>query len=208
MATTLFILDWDVSSLGDEDFLAYVVKFPGFENTVGLALATEYKLPEPVLMVGNLKKVSKLDYPYTDTGWPIMSAKMRAVLQGLNGCRTRAYPLRMIDDTLDDPSVYFDSVDDPKHVITGFSAVQILDRVDSFDWEESVYTRSQYVPGLVSELEKLVVKEPTNGFPPIFRLDAYPSLLMITEETKAAFEDARIEGVEYVRASDFPARPS
>jgi hypothetical protein len=204
---TLFVLNWDVSDLGDEDFLAYVVKFSGFEDAVGLARTIEYQMPSPVLMVGNLKKISGVDYPYTDTGWPIMSAKMRGILQDFKGCHIRCYPVRIIDDTLDNPSVYFDSVDDPKHVLTNFSAVQFLDRVHSFDWENSVYTRSEYVPDLVSELHKLVVKEAPNGFPPIFRLAAYPNLILITEETKTALEKAQIRGTEYVLASEYPSRP-
>lgn len=204
----LFIIYWDLSDLGDEEFLAYIVKFPGYEDTVELILSDEYQLPHPVLFTGNIKKIRTTDYPYTDARWPIMSSKMIAVLRSLNGCNIREFPVRIIDDTLENPKVFFDGkMFNENHVLGNFSAVQLLDFMDTFDWENSIYTKSDYVPNMVDFLDKLVVKQLPAGAPPIFRLSAYPRPILITEDTKNALENAGIKGIEYIAVNDYPKKP-
>jgi hypothetical protein len=79
-----------------------------------------------------------------------------------------------------------------------FVAVQLLEELDIFDWENSVYKMDSIFPDEVDQIRKLVLKVPEKGLPPIFRLTVDPVVLYISPEGRAALEAANIKGVRFV----------
>ena len=76
-----------------------------------------------------------------------------------------------------------------------FVAVQLTEHIDVVDWERSEFEKSQLGPGTLYDFDKLVLVEPPGGFPPLFRVPAKKSLLLISPEARRALEAASIRGV-------------
>jgi hypothetical protein len=107
-------------------------------------------------------------------------------------------PIVMIDRAVGDSKEFDENHD--------FVAVQLLEHQDVFDWEKSVYKRNPERSDIIDRLDKLVLKIPQHGLPPLFRIAAIPlrTRLFISAEGRAALEQAGIKGLwfvdlEYVR---------
>jgi hypothetical protein len=82
---------------------------------------------------------------------------------------------------------------------------QTLEFLDVFDWEKSDYRQSELSkevgsPGRVNEY---VFKEPSGGFPPLFRLVNDPITLFISAEARDALNKAGIRGPAYLSLRGF-----
>jgi hypothetical protein len=78
-----------------------------------------------------------------------------------------------------------------------YVAIQIMKYTDAFDFEASEYTRDPDRPDRARLIRKLVLKEPSTGFPPIFRIEQKASSLFVTERTRQALEANEIVGCVY-----------
>lgn len=197
-----YILNWDLSHLGDDSHDARLIKFPGWENIVRLASTKEYSLPDKIVFSANLRTLESIDFPYNDVNWPIMSKKMLDVLVAVRKFPHRAIPIIMLDDV-----VTFDDQGDAKH--SGdenheFVAVQILEHANVIDLESSIYEVDEDFPGRIDNVEKLVLKEPREGFYPLFRLAGYPIPLLTSQSARLALEGAGIQGVVFESLANFP----
>jgi hypothetical protein len=200
-----FLLEWDLTDLGDEDFFAYLVEFAGHEDIVQLAQMKQYQFPDHVFFSGNFHKLKRLDYPYNNVQWPLMSTAMVCVLKKLGQFAFRKIPVTILDDTVLESELFRTSGEpDPKYTLERFSGIQIMDHLDAFDWNQSIYKRSKYVDSLAMDISKLVLKAIPSGFPPIFRLSACPTLLFVSAEARSALEDANISGVTFRAINDYP----
>jgi hypothetical protein len=199
-----FVLDWEISSLGDEDYFAYLVKFPGSEDILGFDLAREYELPARIYFSGNFAKLKVIDYPYNDVRWPLMSQLMRTVLQKTGKFQCREIPVTMLDDTVPKSELFPKGGEpDAKYALERFAAVQLLQHLDAFDWDRSEFRRSEHVPTLVTRIKKLALKPVVGGYPPLFRLSACPTLLFVSAEARSAMENEHISGVEFIASSAY-----
>jgi hypothetical protein len=194
-----FILFWDTSHLKGNKVDARLVEFPGWQNTAGLIGRVPLELPERIVFLANMKVVRNSDYPVNDCNWPLMSTEMRGVLSAVGPLPGhREIPVVMLDAKLpvtkqaSAPGQYR-----PEAIDTRFAAVQLLEQTDAFDWEASVYVRHDELPNRVKRVQKLVLKEPPGGFPPLFRLSAYPSSLFVSAAARASLEGAGIKGPIY-----------
>jgi hypothetical protein len=180
---------------------AYLVEFPGH-----LKYSTKFLDPDDfeypthnVEFQGYESSLSDTDYPFCNVRWPIMSKRMLNTLLSV-----REFPYR----TWDIPFVGFP---DNAHVMmlekglsggvrhdNEFVAVQLLEQLDAFDWENSTYKMSPIFPDEIESIRKLCLKVPKNGLPPIFRLKVDPVLLYVSPESRTALEVANIKGVRFV----------
>lgn len=193
-----FILGWDLSRLEDEDSFAYMMDFPECEKTAGLILTAPLVVPKPVLYMGNLKKLRDLDFPYNIGHWPLMSRSMLSILKGVGELNVRQIPVLILDDTVSSSELFLKSgKPDPNHAMDKFVAIQLLEHLDVFDWERSEYKTASYAPEFVSFIDRLVLKTISGGYPPIFRMSAYPALLMVSGEAKNSLEGAGVAGTEF-----------
>jgi uncharacterized protein DUF1629 len=190
-----YILDWELSHLGDDEFDAVLVKFPGWEDSMNL-LGGRYSLPSRIFFEANFRTLSLIDYPYNDVFWPIMSKRMLNVLIAAGHFKHEPIPITMIKDTIK-PSKRYDSKGAPLQGVENhdFMAVRLLEELDAFDWEHSVYRTSENIPNRALRITKWVLKKPGAQFPPIFRISAHPTKLFISSVGREALESAGLKGM-------------
>lgn len=187
----------DPSHLGDDDFDATLVRFEGWETLAGLIPQEPLAIPENVFFEANVETLKSIDYPINDASWPIMSARMLAVLNSIGSFEHRAFPVVMLDDTVP-PEKRFDQSGKPRAgvAVSGFFAVQITKYTEAFDWERSEYDRDEVFPGEVYLIHRLVLRDIV--LPPLFRMTARSRPLMISSAGRTALDKAGIRGIEFL----------
>jgi len=173
----------------NEDFDAKLVRFPGWENIAGWLLTRKYDLPDEIMFEANFSSPRPGDYPFNDVNWPLMSRRMLDALVSVGDFPHRAIPVRLVDRTVPaakrrDSSgrLRSDIVDDR------FVAVQLTTHLDVLDWERSEYEADPLFPDEVGIIRKLVLKVPSEGFPPLFRIEAKPRYLFVSTDAKRRLE--------------------
>jgi hypothetical protein len=192
-----YILSWDLDHLIDLDNDAWLVKFPGYEN-IQLSLLREYNLPERIEFDAVFDAIQSSDYPINNVDWNIMSQKMLDILLSIGSFPHRVIPLVMVDCEVIGSGGKRSEKEDHR-----FVAVQLLEHLDVFDWENSVYEHDPTIKDLVDSIDKLVLKQPKDGFPPIFRLSVYPYVLFVSGKARMALEQAGIKGVVFEEIENY-----
>jgi hypothetical protein len=204
----VYRLDWNIDHIIDGaevDGWLRDLNFPNApDESAFWRIKEDLNLPNPVEFdaIGDVFEI--IDYPYTDVRWPIMSQRMLDTLLSVGNFRHRAYPLRMIDC-----QVIGHNKQDNSSVISGieyddFFAVQVLEDLDIFDWEKSIYERDADAPHVLKDIEKLVLREPSEGFPPLFRVitSRLKARLYVSAEALTALEAASIRGVDFIQTEN------
>jgi hypothetical protein len=73
----------------------------------------------------------------------------------------------------------------------------LLDLDYDFDWEKSLYQPHPRMNNRVTSISKLVLTEPKNDLPPIFRLSAYSTALFVSAEARKLLEKEGIKGIKF-----------
>jgi hypothetical protein len=202
----VYRLDWNIDHIIDGaevDGWLRDLNFPNApDNSAFWRIKEDLNLPNRVEFDAIGDVFETIDYPYTDVRWPIMSQHMLDTLLSVGNFRHRAYPLRMIDC-----QVIGHNKQDNSSVISGieynnFFAVHVLEDLDIFDWENSVYERDSEVPDVIWETEKIVFNEPLTGFPPLFRVVKFETYLYVSAEARTALDAAGIRGVDFIQAEN------
>lgn len=190
-----YVLNWDLSLLGDDEFDASLVSFPGSDEIVRFSSTENYALPDMIYFYANFKKLQITDFPYNDANWPIFSTRIIEVLESIDSVELelKKIPVTMLDD-----SVSLDKEGVPHH--SGkenhdFVAIQLLQHLKVIDFDNSVCEIDEDFPDIIEYAEKIVLKEPINGFPLLFRLLEYPIPLLVSSEARFALEKASIKGL-------------
>jgi hypothetical protein len=189
-----FILRCDHSRVGDEGVTAELVPFPGSDDVIGWKVTRPIAVPTPVYFEARVETIREVDFPDNDVNWPIMSERMREML--LHDVPShRVIPVTFLDDTVPTNERFENGAPRPGVAVQGFAAVQLLERLDAFDMERSEYTADPDLPGRVETLVRLVLKD--IPLPSLFRLSAYPSLLLISHQARVELEAAGIQGAVF-----------
>ncbi len=135
------------------------------------------------------ERIQISDFPSVKEDWPIMSRKMLDILLSVGDFPHQAIPVVM-SNVFDNP---------PIEAFHNFVAVQLLEHLNIFDWENSVYETVEDRPDIVepNSIEDLVLVEPEGGFPPLFRVKQIRTRLFISSAAKQALEAADIQGIDY-----------
>lgn len=160
--------------------------------------------PEPIaefdhiFMEGTLSFLEGIDYLHTEPSLPIMSRRMLYVLNSVG-----EFFHQVISVSIEDNEVPIHNhgtrLRSGKVNDTDYVAVQLLEYLEVFDYEKSVYKPSRYPNSrVVSRLKKMVLKEPESGFPPLFRIPEKPLELYVSPQAKLLLEEAGITGVRFV----------
>ena len=197
-----YLLRRDVNHLVDAEQDAWLLdKFEGYANvSFGLQRSYEDVLPAPIRFGTTFDLLAWNDYPSTDVKWPIMSQKMLRVLQSVGEFEHRTIPVIMLDKRLA-RGVAGQAVplDAENH---DYMVVQLLEHLEAFDWEASTYTPHPRLPNYVRRVQKLHLKTPSGGFPPLFRLTVSPAYLFVSAAAKLALEAAKVGGVQFIPLPD------
>ncbi len=172
------------------------------------------KLPETVFfyMNSNLKFIKELDMLYADAGNYVVSQRLIDVLLSVKNFNYRKYKIAILEegairfqknpDGYKSPKPYSNPEEFKKKSLRDdmyiFQPLEILS--DVFDWENSVYKQYDYDKeiNVPSSVREFVLKEPTGGFPPVFRLKEDPVTLFISAEAREALKKADIKGTSYL----------
>lgn len=189
-------LFWNTDHLGHGADDAVLVPFPRWEYVMGWKGPEYLEVPNPVLFEANFKVTQHSDYLCNDVNWPLMSPRMLDVLRQVGDFPHRRIPVRLVNRKALGPARYLpDKSLRPEVVDDRFVAVQLTEHIDVVDWERSEFETSQLGPATLYDFDKLVLVEPPGGFPPLFRVPADVSLLLISAEARRALEAAGIRGV-------------
>jgi hypothetical protein len=180
----------------DED--ATLIPFEGQDQVCGWVGARACEVPIPVSFEANLQVTRLSDFPCNDVDWPIMSPRMLAVLRGLGDFPHRLIPVRFVDRR---------AMGSSRHLLGGsrraevsddrFAAVQLTEHLDVVDWERSSFTPSRIDPK-IGYFDRLVLREPAGGLPPLFRIAADASMLLVSAKARRAMEEAGIVGITFM----------
>jgi hypothetical protein len=179
------------------DVDAWLVEFPGWQN-ISWSLTKDYEIPERIQFKAVFEALHSTDYPLNNVGWPLMSREMLNTLKSVGDFPHRAIPVEMINCKVRGGRPV--SVLDEKDY--GFLILQLKQHLDAFDWEKSVFTPHPRLADRVRRIEKLSLKEPIDGFPPIFQLSARPGPFFVSAQARMALEDEGIKGIEFRNIDD------
>jgi hypothetical protein len=157
------------------------------------------QMPENPTFMGFDDLFHYTDYPYFSGTefWPIISKKMLTTLLSARDFSHQVIP------------VFIKHVDTFSHTEEGntpsihnydFVILQLLEHLDCLDRDNSEYTSTPYKsnPSINRlTIHKMVLKEPKNGFPPIFRVKESEISLYVSAEAKEALEKAGIQGLDF-----------
>jgi hypothetical protein len=186
-------LDHDIDHLvGDLEYDAWLVNPSEYENILwDFWEPGRLDLPDNIEFDCDGARLLVSDYPYGKERWPIMSKRMLDTLLTVKDFPHQIIPIVMKDIFV--PPQFDESHD--------FVAVQLLEHQDVFDWDNSVYETGPVRPEAVDPLsiEKLVLREPEGGFPPVFRIKDFDTALYVSAAGRAALEAAGIKGIRFVQ---------
>jgi hypothetical protein len=198
-------LDWNTDHLlTDLDVDGWIREFPNvLDESAFWRMKEDLNLPNPVIFDAVGAAIENIDYLYVDVSWPIMSKRMLYTLLSVGNFRHRAYPVLMIDCEVVDRDEENNPIKSGVEY-DNFYAVQLLEDLDVFDWENSIYERYPDAPHALKRIETLVLKEPLQGFPPLFRVitSHLKARLYVSREACEALEAAGIRGVDFIQAEN------
>lgn len=216
MESKVYVLSWDISHSEDPEYDAFCwQKEIHLELKTKLAMDNEWfkkwkqELPNILYFHANFEMIPKYDFPYTDLSLPVMSKKMLNIIESINYFDKILIPVVMIDFThLEYPFTNTGILNDSLNFNNDYCILYLTTHISLFDYSHSDYKVSKYNEGGVSFVRKLVIRESSVGFPPIFRLSEYPTLLLISSETKEALEANDIKGCVFEPVEVTPYSPS
>jgi hypothetical protein len=161
-----------------------------------LIKAEPYNGHKPLNFLGWPKRLSKTDFPYNSPGFPLMSKRMLEVLRSVGEFPHKLIPTRIFFYDLEyEIEEYLNQQNlDPELCNENYFAVQLLEHVDVADLERCTYEPS-YDGSM--KIDKLVLREPPEGFPPLFRVKGDPFYLFASPAAKQALDTAGIKSMDY-----------
>ncbi len=192
----VYTLNHDYEHSGDPERDAFHISFNGDDMISSFLLNPKYEeLPDVIYFQANFNLIPEYDYPLTDLNIPVFSRRMMDIILGIGGCKFKEVSVVMIDDT------YFKDKFNSKGellpevpVEKEYLTFQLQERLEVFDYERSVYKMLKSQPDKPGIIKKMVLKEPSIGFPPLFRIKEKASVLFVSKEAKEALEAENIKG--------------
>jgi hypothetical protein len=163
------------------------------------------KMPlEVILAWGDRDSLnSPIDYPYIPDieFWPIISRRMLDVLLSIRSFSHQVIPI--VSTHIDG---FFPNDEERRKASLlirnhNFIILQLLEHFDGLDRDRTEHTstfdESDPDLELIDITGEMVLKEPPNGFPPIFRVKERETYLYVSAEAKEALEKADIQGLSF-----------
>jgi hypothetical protein len=160
------------------------------------------RMPEEIIFAGLKDWLSPTDYPYIyeSSTWPVISKRMLDVLLSVGEFPHQVIPVSFVN-------VYSPKYSEEEWLAkiplrnNDYIILQLLELSDVFDMEKSKYNTERGLANpdeiIICDVQNMVLKEPMDGFPPIFRVKGNDLCLHISAEAKQALEDAGIQGLDF-----------
>jgi hypothetical protein len=180
---------------------AYIVEWPEYrEYTTSFCKPIDFDYPSHNVEFQGYESILKdTDYPSCNVSWPIMSKHMLNILLAVKKFPHRIWDVPFVGfpDNTSDELLRKELSGGVRHD-NKFIAVQLLEHLDIFDRENSIYRESDILPGAVNSIRKLALNIPDEGLPSIFRLKVSPVQLYVSSQGRTALEAASIKGIRFV----------
>jgi hypothetical protein len=127
----------------------------------------------------------KTDLVRGSAGFPVVSEKLKKIIEDSNDKNLEFASVQLISlgkDEIDLNNSYF--------------FMNILNRVECFDFEKSVYKTAEGFPNIVTRIETLILDENKIGDRKIFRIRQSPAIIFVSEDIKENIEKSKLLGVE------------
>jgi hypothetical protein len=150
------------------------------------------QMPKEIEFIGEREYLNMTDFPSLEDAdfWPVMSRKMAEVLLSVGN-----FPHQII------PVTFRDHLGIP--IECDYVILHLTELSDILDLDKSVYAEEQSVKDpsriVICDIEKIVLKEPKKGFPPVFRVKWTELHLFVSAEAKTALEAAGVQGLSFSR---------
>ena len=159
-----------------------------------LNTAEPFQVTEPVELTGFFPTLLETDMPIMRPQLPLVSRKLLETLRSVGDFTHRALATRIKDDVES-------SGGEPNYPVgrttDQYVLIQVLEHLDILDLEHSRYSSHNERTGSVTGLEKAVLTIPAAGVPPLFRLRAARTHLLVSAAGRAALEASGIRGVRF-----------
>lgn len=153
------------------------------------------KLPSKINYLANFSYVESYDFLFNDTGLLLVSQKVLSLIKDYSSIKCTAVPVLLIDDTyLEDKFNNCGELLSDVPVNKEFYALRFEELKSYFDFENSDFRPSRFDPEIPGRIRKLVLREPAEGFPEIFRTKEKASEIFVLESFKNKIEEASIKG--------------
>jgi hypothetical protein len=159
---------------------------------------TPYAGVEPLHFLGWPKRLPKTDFPNNSPDLPLMSRRMLEVLCSVGDFPHKAIATRIFDYDLEREIEPYLTQEDlaPELCNENYVAVQLLEHSNFADLERTIFRKHPAFPDDFL-VDLLVLKEPPDRFPPLFRVLEDPIHLFVSPRAKIALEEAGIKGINY-----------
>jgi hypothetical protein len=162
-----------------------------------------YSGVEPVIFLGFLERLPhQTEFLNNDLLWPIMSKKMLHIIESVGNFPHKVIPIRIFDYSIkNDLESYLERGETSSELFNeDYVAVQLLEHIDVIDFQQSMFETLETNSIFTPRITRLVLRQPLNGFPPIFRLNRVGEdvSIYVSPEAKEALEEAGICGLEFI----------
>ena len=155
----------------------------------------ENLLPKEIYFDANFNYIPEYDFPFLDVNIFIVSKKVLSIFNQYIEFKFTIIPVIMMDDTFLESRFKKDgSFNERVPVNNDYVALRFPFLESYFDYDNSDYGRPRYDPNGVSRIKRLVLKEPPNGFPSIFKTKEKSSIIFINNTLKQTLEENKIKG--------------
>jgi hypothetical protein len=187
----------------DHDALIYTPTKPKNLSWGGMTGAIAYPGPEPVNFVGFLERLPhQTDFLSSDYLEPIISKRMLYVLRSVGDFSHKTIATHIYDFDFQNQGrnrFLEHNIPPGGEFNEDYVGLQLLEHVDGIDPDSCEY-EDDYPGILPPNLISWTMREPIEGFPPIFRLKSEGGeevYLFVSPAAKEALEEAGIKGVRF-----------
>jgi ankyrin repeat protein len=181
-----YVLDWHPGRVWDADFNVWLDRGDyGMIWSPGSSRATS---AERFTFHGMHEIVADDDFPANDVGWPIVSRAMADALRAVGEFEHALIPVDVVDAAADATG--------PRAIDDRFALLHLPRHLDALDVAASRAELIEGAGGLVSAPRMLVLRDDV-ALPPVFRLTAYPWVLLVSAAARAALEAAKVRSVAF-----------
>ncbi len=143
----------------------------------------------------NLLHLPKFDFIANDLRIPVISSRFIEI-SGLSSCEDfELVPLLLIDDTFSGDLFSEDGeLNNDVKKEEGYYTLNFLTHREFCDVEKSVFRKLRSQPESLGVIKKIVLRQPEEGFPKMFKIKETISSLFISEGMKNLLEEGSIKG--------------
>lgn len=188
----------DNSQIVDDFPNIHKIKQEDYLDLSHLLASEKHELTEnEIIARANFDQITKYDFIQNEFGIPVLSNRFIDLLNLYDDKELKLVPVILLDDIIPPNKIYKTfgkGIKKDVPINTDFNTVKFNKQFDYCDLEKSSFRKLRSQPDSLGILKQVVLKEPKNGFPSLFRIKESISMLFVSGEAKEALESNGIKG--------------